>query len=183
MCLAVQLCIIIMQLRNCFMFLYNKYKWKVFSVQQDTGGMKIVCAFCCHREKLEALKERSERKAWFVLVGNDTLTWCIWGKNELFRWLQKSFGILLFHPPRAVGLYIPFIYYRHGLEMGFPLHVSTHKSRYQMFTYRWMRKVLWIIRYYWRSLSVVQNINAKVWYCLDHQVIRFCVSAQHHWCG
>lgn len=58
-----------------------------------------------------------------------------------------------------------------------------YKSRYQMFTYRWMRKVLWTIRYYWRSLSVVQNINAKVWYCLDHQVIRFCVSAQHHWCG
>lgn len=67
--------------------------------------------------------------------------------------------------------------------MGLPLYVSTHKTRYQMFSHRRLREVQWSNRNYWRSLSIVQNINAKVGYFLDHRVIRFPGSAQHQWCG
>lgn len=104
------------------MFLYNKYKWKgVFSAPEYQWYAKHAHVFCLlltllpQRETVETLEERSECMAWFDLVGNDTIIWCISGKNELCRWSQKSSGILLFHPPRAVCLHIPFTYSRHGL--------------------------------------------------------------------
>lgn len=104
------------------LFLYNKYKWKgLFRAAECQWYAKHVHGFCLpltllpQRLTVEKLEERTESMAWFDLVGIDAITWCIWGQNELSRWLQKSSGILLFHPPKAVCLCIPFIYSQHGL--------------------------------------------------------------------
>lgn len=100
------------------MFLYNKYRWKgLFSAAGYQWYAKCVRVFCCHwqKETVEILEERSESMAWFDLVGNDTITQYIWGKNEICRWLQKGSGILLFNPARAVCLPVFFIYSTHGL--------------------------------------------------------------------